>query len=169
MLTLLRVWWSFFWRYSILFALLLLGGGIVLNTLAAFWPDAQSLFLITLCYSSVANALASLVVFLYILDKHFKNASFILSTASIEPTLKAKLLSWFHYYWRFLLLSCGIAILLGGLLPLITQWFGHDPISSLKYSKYIGNISILPASLLAFWLLLRRKGKKQLLRISTCV
>lgn len=164
-----RFWWIFFWRYAILFIALSLGGGIILNTFAAVWPDAKSLFLITLCYSSVANAVASLVVFLYILNKHLKNSSLILSTASVEPILKEKLWSWFHYYWRFLLFSFGIAILLGGLLPLIAQWFGQDPISSLKYSKYIGNISMLPASWFAFWLLLRRKGKKQLLRISTCV
>ena len=169
MLDLLRVWWSFFWRYSILFILFLLGGGIILNAFAAIWPDAKFLFLITLCYSSVVNAIASLIVLLYILNKHFKNSPLILSTVSVEPTLKEKLWSWFQYYWRFLLFSLGIAILLGGLLPLTAQWFGQDPISSLKYSKYIGNISMLPASLLAFWLLLRRKGKKQLLRISTCV
>ena len=165
MLDLLRVWWSFFWRYSVLFILFLLGGGIILNAFAAIWPDAKFLFLITLCYSSIANAIASLIVLLYILNKHLKNSPLILSTVSVEPTLKAKLWSWFHYYWRFLLFSLGIAILLGGLLPLIAQWFGQDPISSLKYSKYIGNISMLPASWLAFWLLLRRKGKKQLLRI----
>lgn len=169
MLDLLRVWWSFFWRYSILFILFLLGGGIILNAFAAIWPDAKFLFLITLCYSSIANAIASLIVLLYILNKHLKNSPLILSTVSVEPTLKTKLWSWFHYYWRFLLFSLGIAILLGGLLPLIAQWFGQDPISSLKYSKYIGNISMLPASWLAFWLLLRRKGEKQLLRISTCV
>ena len=142
---------------------------IILNAFAAIWPDAKFLFLITLCYSSIANAIASLIVLLYILNKHLKNSPLILSTVSVEPTLKAKLWSWFHYYWRFLLFSLGIAILLGGLLPLIAQWFDQDPISSLKYSKYIGNISMLPASWLAFWLLLRRKGKKQLLRISTCV
>lgn len=52
MLDLLRVWWSFFWRYSVLFILFLLGGGIILNAFAAIWPDAKFLFLITLCYSS---------------------------------------------------------------------------------------------------------------------
>ena len=46
MLDLLRVWWSFFWRYSVLFILFLLGGGIILNAFAAIWPDAKFLFLI---------------------------------------------------------------------------------------------------------------------------
>ena len=96
---LLRVWWSFFWRYSVLFILFLLGGGIILNAFAAIWPDAKFLFLITLCYSSIANAIASLIVLLYILNKHLKNSPLILSTVSVEPTLKAKLWSWFHYYW----------------------------------------------------------------------
>ena len=100
MLDLLRVWWSFFWRYSVLFILFLLGGGIILNAFAAIWPDAKFLFLITLCYSSIANAIASLIVLLYILNKHLKNSPLILSTVSVEPTLKAKLWSWFHYYWR---------------------------------------------------------------------
>ena len=148
---------------------IMLLGGLALNELVIIWPDEKFLFLATLCYSSIANAIASLIVLLYILNKHLKNSPLILSTVSVEPTLKVKLWSWFHYYWRFLLFSLGIAILLGGLLPLIAQWFGQDPISSLKYSKYIGNISMLPASWLDFWLLLRRKGKKQLLRISTCV
>ena len=169
MLNLLRIWWLFFWRYAVLFILFLVVGGIILNAFAAIWPDAKFLFLITLCYSSIANALASLIVFLYILNKHFKNSGLILSTFSSGRALKEKLLCWFHYYWRFLLFSFGIAILLGGLLPLIAHVFGQDLISSLKYSKYIGNISMLPASWLAFWLLLRRRGKKQLLRISTCV
>ena len=88
MLDLLRVWWSFFWRYSILFILFLLGGGIILNAFAAIWPDAKFLFLITLCYSSIANAIASLIVLLYILNKHLKNSPLILSTVSVEPTLK---------------------------------------------------------------------------------
>lgn len=168
-MNLLRVWWSFFWRYAILFTLFLLGGGMVLNAFGSAWPDAKSLFYITLCYSSVANGMASLFVLLYILNKQFKNSPLILATVSAEPALRIKIWSWFQYYWRFLLFSLGIAILLGGLLPLIAQLFGYDPISSLKYSKYIGNISMFPASLLAFWILLRRKGRKQLLQISTTV
>ena len=165
----LRFWWLFFWRYALLFFVFLLFGGLALNELVIIWPDEKFLFLATLCYSSIANAIASLIVLLYILNKHLKNSSLILSTVSVEPTLKEKLWSWFHYYWRFLLFSFGIAMLLGSLLPLIAQWFGQDPISSLKYSKYIGNISMFPASLLAFWLLLRRNGSRQLLRISPCV
>lgn len=164
---LLKIWWRFFWRYAILFTLFLLGGGMILNAFAKVWPDAKLLFFITLCYSSIANAIASLIVLLYILNKQLKNSPLILATVSVKPALRTKIWGWFQYFWRFLLFLLGIALLLGGLLPLIAQWFGYDPISSLKYSKYVGNISMLPASLLAFWILLRRKGGKQLLKIST--
>ena len=123
---LLGVWWRFFWRYAIVWALLLLGGGCILNFLSGILYDSRLLFILTLIYSSTANAAASLCVFVYILNRHFRRSAVMVSTAAGRP------------------------------------------VAFLKYSKYVGNVSMIPASLFAFQLLMRRKGGKQLLRISTC-
>ena len=165
---LLGVWWRFFWRYAIVGALLLLGGGCILNFLSGILYDSRLLFILTLIYSSTANAAASLCVFVYILNRHFRRSAVMVSTAAGRPVFRAKLRAWFHYYWRFLLFSFGIALLSGALLPLAARWLGQEPLAFLKYSKYVGNVSMIPASLFAFRLLMRRKGGKQLLRISTC-
>lgn len=81
------------------------------------------------------------------------------------PCQTARLVSLLLAFSAF---SFGIALLSGALLPLAARWLGQEPLAFLKYSKYVGNVSMIPASLFAFQLLMRRKGGKQLLRISTC-
>ena len=164
----LLVWWRFFWRSALLWAALLLGGGNLLNLLSKFILDSSFLFSVTLIYSGTANVLASFLVFFYILNRPFKKSVAVLSIANGRSVFRMKLKSWFHYYWRFILFSFGLAMLLGALLPIVAHWLGEDPLAFLKYSKYVGNISMIPASLLAFWLLLRRKGGKSLLQITVC-
>lgn len=100
---LLGVWWRFFWRYAIVWALLLLGGGCILNFLSGILYDSRLLFTLTLIYSSTANAAASLCVFVYILNRHFRRSAVMVSTAAGRPVFRGQLRAWFHYYWRFLL------------------------------------------------------------------
>ncbi len=164
---LLPVWWRFFWRYAILFIALLLVGGTILNALVWLLPNMTLLYFVTLLYSGLVNICASVVVFFYILNRRFKRSSIILVLNTPEPTFRTKLQSWFHYYWRFLLFSFSLSLLLGGLLPLVARIMGYDPLSVLKYSKYVGNFSMIPASFLAFWLFLRQARRKGIMQIAT--
>ena len=141
----------------------------------SFWPAVRlfpnmtKLYVITLLYSGLVNILASAAIFFHILNRRFKHSTLILSLDSCNISFKTKLLSWFHYYWRFLLFSVSLSLLLGALLPLTARLLGYDPMRVLKYSKYIGNFSIIPASFLAFWLFLRHEKRKGLLRITTFI
>ena len=164
---LLPVWWRFFWRYAILLIALLLVGGTILNALVWLLPNMTLLYFVTLLYSGLVNICASVVVFFYILNRRFKRSSIILVLNTPEPTFRTKLQSWFHYYWRFLLFSFSLSLLLGGLLPLVARIMGYDPLSVLKYSKYVGNFSMIPASFLAFWLFLRQARRKGIMQIAT--
>lgn len=164
---LLPVWWRFFWRYAILFIALLLVGGTILNALVWLLSNMTLLYFVTLLYSGLVNICASVVVFFYILNRRFKRSSIILVLNTPEPTFRTKLQSWFHYYWRFLLFSFSLSLLLGGLLPLVARIMGYDPLSVLKYSKYVGNFSMIPASFLAFWLFLRQARRKGIMQIAT--
>ena len=164
---LLPVWWRFFWRYAILFIALLLVGVTILNALVFLLPNMTLLYFVTLLYSGLVNICASVVVFFYILNRRFKRSSIILVLNTPEPTFRTKLQSWFHYYWRFLLFSFSLSLLLGGLLPLVARIMGYDPLSVLKYSKYVGNFSMIPASFLAFWLFLRQARRKGIMQIAT--
>ncbi len=161
----LKIWWRFFWRYALLWGALLLGGGWLLNRLSAVVADPGALFRLTLVYSGMVNALASLLVFGYILNRPFKKSSLILSTRKDLPVRSTKWKSWFCYYWRFVVLSFILALCFGGILPVLAQGLGRDPLTALQYSKYVGNLAMIPASWLAFRLLLARKGEKSLLQI----
>ncbi len=161
------LWWCFFWRYAVLWTGLLLAGGYFLNLLFRIVGGTGVLFLVTFVYSSLMNAVASFAVFWYILNRPLGKAHICLSIRTGLPVLRGKFWSWFQYYWRFLLFSLGISMFFGALLPVAALWMGQEPLVYLRYSRYVGNLSILPASLLAFLLLLRRKGDKNLLRISS--
>ena len=97
----LLVWWRFFWRYAILWAALLLGGGNLLNLLSKFILDSSFLFSVTLIYSGTANVLASFLVFFYILNRPFKKSVAVLSTANGRSVFRTKLKSWFYliFFW----------------------------------------------------------------------
>lgn len=153
-------WWRFFWRYLLLLALLLLCGGVALNWLGGLFP-AQSLFLLTMFWSSLVHAGASLAVFLYVLDRKFGKSGWKLAIPGDRCGIPKRLWVWFLFYWRFILFSLAISIGLGALLPLAVRWAGYDPVSALKYSKYIGNFSVLPASLLSFLFLMCRKERRR--------
>lgn len=169
MKVLLQIWWRFFWRYAVLFWAFLLFGGMILNATVWFFPDMTVLYLITLFYSGLINVLASAIIFFYILNRQFKNSALVLSLTCCNISFKEKLQIWFQYYWRFLLFSVSLSLLLGALLPLAARLLGYEPTSALKYSKYIGNFSIIPASFLAFWLFLRRGKRKGILHINNYI
>jgi len=158
-------WWRFVWRYLLLLVLLLLGGGLILNWLGMLFP-AKSLFLLTVFWSALVHAGASLAVFLYILDRKFGKSGWKLTIPGERPGIAKRLWTWFLFYWRFILFSLAVSIALGALLPLVARWAGCDPVSALKYSKYIGNFSVLPASLLSFlFLMYRREHRRRLVLV----
>jgi hypothetical protein len=161
----LRIWWSFFWRFALLFTILLLAGGFCLNFLAQHGYDSKYLILLNYAYSTLANAVSSLVVLLFILNRRFGKSAWKLASISQTPSFWNKLFGWFQYYWRFVLFTFALALLLGGTLPFLAQALGRDPVSFLKYSSYVGNISIIPASWLAFSLVLRQQKRKQAFQI----
>ena len=162
-------WWRFFWRYLLLLALLLLCGGIALNWLSGLLP-AKSLFLLTASWSALVHAGASLTVFLYILNRKFGKSEWKLTIPGDRPGVLKRLWVWFLFYWRFILFSLAISIALGALLPLVVRWAGYDPVSALKYSKYIGNFSVLPASLFSFlFLMCRRERRRRLVLVSESI
>jgi len=159
-------WWRFVWRYLLLLALLLLCGGLALNWLGTVFP-AKSLFLLTAFWSALVHAGASLAVFLYVLNRKFGKSEWKLAIPGDRPGIPKRLWVWFLFYWRFILFSVAISIGLGALLPLAARWAGYDPVSALKYSKYIGNFSVLPASLFSFlFLMYRRERRRRLVLVS---
>ena len=153
-------WWRFAWRYVLLLALLLLVGGAALNWLGGLFP-AKSLFLLTVFWSALVHAGASLAVFLYILDRRFGKSGWKLTIPGERPGIAKRLWTWFLFYWRFILFSLAVSIGLGALLPLAVYWAGYDPLDALKYSKYIGNFSVLPASLFSFLFLMYRGERRR--------
>ena len=160
-----QIWWSFFWRFALLFTILLLVGGFCLNFLAQYGYNSKYLVLLNYAYSTLVNAASSFVVLLFILNRRFGKSTWMLASISQTPSFWNKLFGWFQYYWRFVLFSFALALLFGGTLPFLAQALGRDPVSFLKYSSYVGNISIIPASWLAFSLVLRRQKKKQTFQI----
>ena len=113
-----------------------------------------------------ANIVATLFAMYYCLNRKFKESPLILQGKSTNLSQWKKLWIWFLYFWRFIIIAFAMGFILGALLPLCFQYAGIDPIKALKYSKYLGNIAILPASYLTFISLVCRKEKRQTLRIA---
>lgn len=159
-----KVWWRFFWRYAILFAALNLFAGITVNFLGHLLPNG--LYMVMMLSGIFANIIATLLVMFYILNRKFKKSTLILQGKSERTNSWNKLWIWFLYFWRFTIIAFTIGFLLGILLPICFQRAGIDPVKTLKYSKYLGNIAVLPASYLAFISLACRKENRQTLRIA---
>lgn len=158
------VWWRFFWRYAVVFISVILFAGIGVNLCKGIQP--HYLYAITLLSGFLANVFSTLLGFFYCLNRKFRKSSLILQGKSEHISPLGRLWIWFLYFWRFSILAIAIAAALGYMLPLCFQYVGIDPVKALKYSKYLGNISMLPASYLAFISLICRKEKRQTLRIA---
>lgn len=155
----LYAWWRFFWRYAALFVALLLVGGGLLNLLSLVGFMPQKLFIFALSYGFFANLLATLFTFFYVINRKFKNSPFILSIPNSSSHDFKFYWTWCNYFIRFIFLAFAFAFILGALLPLSAHWLGYDPMQVIKYSKYIGNLAVIPASFLTFLLLMWRKNK----------
>ena len=158
------VWWRFFWRYAIIFAAVNLFSGIMMNYFGHLLP--KGLYMIMLLSGILANIVATLLVMFYCLDHKFKKSSLIMQGKTANINNWNKLWIWFLYFWRFAIIAFAIGFILGALLPVCFQYAGIDPVKALKYSKYLGNIAVLPASYLAFISLICRKEKRQTLKIA---
>ena len=169
------IWWRFFWRYALILATLLLLGGFLINLLSGICYQPKVFFLASLSFGLVLNAIVSFFVLKFILGRKVGKSGLVVVPAILkrnEPEITEHkisfgraLLTWWGYFWRFVLLAFGIGFMLGALLVLIGENLGYNTISLLKYSKYVGNFAVIPASLLVFTLLMWRKEKKRKLDI----
>lgn len=159
-----KVWWRFFWRYVIMFVAVNLFAGVIVNFLGNFLP--KGLYMITMLSGIFANIVATLFAMYYCLNRKFKKSPLILQGKNTNLCQWNKLWIWFLYFWRFIIIAFALGFILGALLPICFQYAGIDPVKALKYSKYLGNIVILPASYLTLISLVCRKEKRQTLRIA---
>ena len=169
------IWWIFFWRYAFLLAALLLLGGFLINWLSGICYHPKVFFLASLSYGLALNAIISFFVLKFILGRKVGKSGLIVVPAALkrrEPEavqykigMGRTLFIWWGYFWRFVLLAFGIGATLGALLIIIGETLGYDSLKLLKYSKYVGNFAVIPASLLVFTLLMWRKEKKRKLDI----
>ena len=159
-----KVWWRFFWRYAVIFSAVNLFAGLTVNLWEHLLP--KGLYTVMLLSGVFANIIATLLVMFYCLNRKFKKSPLILQGKSKNINNWNKLWIWFLYFWRFAIIAFVIGFLLGALLPICFQYAGIDPVKALKYSKYLGNIAVLPASYLAFITLVCRKEKRQALKIA---
>ena len=156
------VWWRFFWRYAIVFSTFLGLGGLLLNLLHSYnFVLPQGIYFVILFYGFFSNLVASFVVFYYIIGREFKKSPYILALPSSNFKTLAIFLSWGNYFLHFILMAVAISFFLGAIFPFIVKFLGYDPLTFLKYSKYLGNFAILPASFITFLILLWRKNEKK--------
>ena len=158
------VWWRFFWRYAVIFITINVLTGLAINFWGHYLP--RGLYAVTMFSGFFANLLATMVSMYYCLNRNFRKSPLILQGKSEKPGPWQKFWIWFLYFWRFAIIAFLIAFALGALLPVCFRYFGLEPVKALKYSKYLGNIAVLPASYLAFISLVCRKEKRQTLRIA---
>ena len=165
------IWWRFFWRYAFILTVLLLLGGFLINWLSGICYQPKVFFLASLSYGFVLNAIVSFFVLKFILGRKVGKSGLIVVPAVFkrnEPeatehkvSFGRALLTWWGYFWRFVLLAFGIGCTLGAVLVIIGEMLGHDALKLVKYSPYVGNFTVIPASLLVFTLLMWRKEKKR--------
>ena len=158
------VWWRFFWRYAVIFITINILIGIAINFGGRYLP--RGLYMITIFSGISANILATMISMYYCLNRKFKKSPLVLQGKSEKMGPGRKFWTWFLYFWRFAIIAFLIAFALGALLPICFRYWGLEPIKALKYSKYLGNIAVLPASYLAFISLVCRREKRQTLRIA---
>ncbi|MDD5597429.1 MAG: hypothetical protein PHV82_05760 [Victivallaceae bacterium] len=166
-----KVWWKFFWRYAVLLTTMLIANGLIINRLSKTYDYPTFFFLLSISVNLGLNLLVSFLIFNSILGKPLGKSGLVIVPAAVKrcnpgaPPAKMNpfriTLAWWNYFWRFALFAFAIAFTLGALFPIIGEHFGYAPYSLLKYSKYIGNISVVPASLLVFILLMWRSEKRR--------
>lgn len=164
-----KAWWKFFWRYAILLVIMLVANGLLINQLSKAFDYPSFFFWGSIGGNFILNLLVSFLIFNSILGKKFRKSNFIIVPAVVkqrdpdnpqpEVSFLRTTLTWWNYFWRFALFAFAIAFTLGALLPIVGEMFGYNPFELTKYSKYLGNISVVPASLLVFIILMWRKEK----------
>lgn len=158
------VWWRFFWRYAIFFCAINLLIGLLINFLG--YLISRKLYLLMMLSGVIANIISTMSAMFFCLNHKFQKSSLVLHGRDEDLSFRLKLLTWFRYFWRFAIMAFALGFIFGALLPICFQYFGGDSIKALKYSKYLGNIAVLPASYLSFISLICRKEKRQILRIA---
>ena len=158
------VWWRFFWRYTVCFSAIILVVGISVNFCGRANPSY--IYKVTLLSGLFANVLGTLCSMFFCVNRKFRNSPLVLQGKNTNTSLTGILWIWFIFFWRFFFLAIAIASILGYMLPICFQYAGFDPLKALKFSKYLGNISTLPASFLAFISMVCRKEKHQTLKIA---
>lgn len=104
----------------------------------------------------MSNFTISTVVLLYVLNRNFSNSDIIFSSCE-----KSKFLICIMYFMRFMIFSLLIAVSIGFIYPILVNLIGLSPFEYLKYAKYIGNISSIPASFITFLIMAWRKKEKK--------
>ncbi len=162
------VWWRFFWRYAVIFVAMLLLAGICINLCVDYqmYYQTRCVFIITLLSGIFANGIATLSAMFYCLNRKFRNSSLILQGRTETIGLKSKLWLWLLYFGRFVVFTIALSFILGYFLPICFRLAGTDPAKALNLSRYIGNMSMIPASFLAFISMICRKEKNRTLRIA---
>jgi hypothetical protein len=166
-----KAWWKFFWRYAILLVVMLVANGLLINQLSKAFDYPSLFFWGSIGGNFLLNLLVSFLIFNSILGKQLGKSNFIIVPAVVkrrnpdspqpEVSFPRTALTWWNYFWRFALFAFAIAFTLGALLPIVGEMLGYNPFELTKYSKYLGNISVMPASLLVFMLLMWRKEKRR--------
>lgn len=166
-----KAWWKFFWRYAILLVVMLVANGLLINQLSKAFDYPSLFFWGSIGGNFLLNIIVSFLIFNSILGKQLGKSNFIIVPSVVkrrdpesqqpEISFFRAALTWWNYFWRFALFAFAIAFTLGALLPIVGEMFGYNPFELTKYSKYLGNISVIPASLLVFILLMWRKEKRR--------
>ncbi len=166
-----KAWWKFFWRYAILLVIMLFANGLLINQLSKSFDYPSLFFWGSLGGNFLLKLLASFLVFNFILGKQLGKSDFIIIPTAVkrrDPKNQQPKISffriaftWWNYFWRFALFAFSIAFTLGALFPIVGAKLGYNPFELIKYSKYVGNASVIPASLLVFILLMWRKEKRR--------
>ena len=166
----ISIWWKFFWRYALLFVVMLFINGVIINQVGKFIDSPSLIFWGSIGGNYLVNILVSLFIFHCILGKQLGKSEYILVPSSKkENSTKLSsfqvLLTWWSYFWRFSLFAFALAFTIGALLPHIGESLGYNPFTAAKYSKYVGNISVIPASLCVFLILMWRTKKRRKLEL----
>ncbi len=171
----LTVWWRYFWRYAIAFALLLFLGGYLLNHLRKIYYNPELFFWGSLSYGFLLNIIVSFAIFKFIIGKQVGKSELILVPAVVKRNNSDPeqfkvgffrlFFTWWGYFWRFALFAFAIGFALGATYIVVGGMLGYDTLKLAAYSKYLGNIAVIPASLLVFILLMWRKEKRRKLDI----
>ena len=167
------IWWIFFWRYSVIFFLALMLNRFIFAKIGENVNSSSLIFWSKIYGNFLINIVASFVVFYLITNKKIGKFSYLLVPSNFcrqrEIDLQHDISyfdivrSWWSYFWRFILFAFIIAFALAVVVASIIKKMGYNLLEFSRYTDYIGNISVIPASLLVFILFIWRKdGKRKL-------